>query len=242
MTVVYQWPKEWYVFTQQSFPLRSKSQVSSRPWAGGNSIFGPHAQLWMPTMSGVVKEKYEWQNISAFISRLGGQAGLLRIGHSIRLRPQYSRANAPGSRSTWSDGSSFTDGSGFSSGLLPPTAYVSAPASRGDNNVQIGGLPASIPNVLRPGDLLEFRPNGIADSTPRLHEVVVPGSTDASGKTGVEIRPLLRGGLGVGDMVVLDHPTSVFHLVDDDQGDMQTSVPNMGTFGFSLIEAIENAA
>ncbi|WP_315833892.1 hypothetical protein [Bradyrhizobium prioriisuperbiae] len=193
----------------------------------------------MPSFATTVTDKFLWQKVSAFFSRLGGQAGLLRIGHSIRLRPQYSRA-ANKTTEFFSDGTGFTDGTGFVSGLLPPQVFMAASARRGDKSVTIGGLPVSLTAVLRPGDLLEFRPNGIADGVPRLHEVVVTGNTDSSGRTGVEIRPPLRAGLAAGDMVALDFPTSVFHLVDDTQADVEMTVPNHGTFGFQLIEAIEN--
>jgi hypothetical protein len=239
MTEIYEYPKEWYRFTKQTFVLRSKSQVSARPWAGGNSVYGPHVQMWMPQFSGVVTEKFLWQKVSAFFSRLGGQAGLIRMGHGLRLRPQYNRANRASSQA-FSDSTTFTDGTGFLSGLLPSTAYVLARASRGDMTIQIGGLPASITDALQRGDLLEFRPNGIADATPRLHEVMVNGSTNSDGQTGIEIRPALRTDLAVGDMVVLENPSSVFHLVDDQQGDMAMTVASQGAFGFSLIEAVEN--
>lgn len=241
MTIpIYEFPLEWYRFTSQTFPLRSKSQVSARPWVGGNSIYGPHAQMWMPTFAATVTEKFLWQKVSSFFSRLGGQAGLIRIGHGIRLQPQYNRENKSGSQ-TWTDGSRFTDGSGFISGLLPSTAFVLTAVDRGAISVQIGGLPASIQNALRRGDLLEFRPNGISDAVPRLHEVMVNGHTDASGNTGIEIRPPLRSGMARGDMVVLENPMSVFHAIDDQQGDVEITTPNHGTMGFSLIEAIENA-
>jgi hypothetical protein len=69
---------------------------------------------------------------------------------------------------------------------------------------------------------------------------MVDGSTDSSGNTGVEIRPPLRAGAAAGDTVILEYPTSIFHLIDDNQGDIEMTVPNQGTFGFTLIEAIEN--
>ncbi len=240
MTAIYEWPREWYRFTTQRFVLRARSQVSSRPWIGGNSVYGPHAQIWMPSMSGIVTEPFLWQNVSAFFSRLEGQAGLLRIGHSIRLRPQFNRQNI-GSQQGWSDGSVFSDGSQFVSGKLPPTAFVLSAASRGDKYIVIGGLLADTPRALRRGDLLEFRPSGIADAVPRLHEVMIDNPTNAAGETGVEIRPALRSSLAAGDMVVLENPMSVFHLIDDSQGELETSLPSRGNFGFSLVEAIENA-
>lgn len=240
MTEIYEYPREWYQFTQVSFQLRSASQISPRPWAGGNSIYGPHAQVWMPQLVATEKDVDVWPSIDAFFSRLGGQAGLLRIGDPSRLIPQYNRALIA-SVATWSDGSTFTDGTGFVSGLLPPTCYIASAASRGDKSVVIGGLPVSLSRALQRGDLFEVRPNGIASATPNLYQIMVDGATNSSGQTGVEIRPPLRQGLQVGDMVVLDHPTSVFHLIDDSQAEMQITVPIISNFGFSLIEAIENA-
>jgi hypothetical protein len=241
MTEIYTYPVEWYRFTQQTFALRSMSQVSARPWAGGNSVYGPHVQMWMPQFTGAVTEKYLWQKVSAFFSRIGGQAGLIRMGHGLRMRPQYNRARkktAPAS--SFSDDAAFTDGTRFVDGMLPSTAFLACQSYRGDKYVVVGGLVPSLQSALLPGDLLEFRPNGIADGVPRLHEVMVTGPTDSEGRTGVEIRPALRADLSAGDMVVLENPTSVFHLIDDQQGDIEMTVASQGTFGFSLIEAIEN--
>ncbi|MCK1669442.1 hypothetical protein [Bradyrhizobium sp. 153] len=179
-----------------------------------------------------------WQARAAFFSRLGGQAGLLRISDPARIAPQYNMARAP-TIAGFSDGSSFSDGSGFANGMLPPTAYVAAARSRGDSDLVVGGLPASIPAALQPGDLLEIRPNGVPADFPHLYEVMVPGATNPTGQTGVEIRPRLRRDIAPGDMVVLSYPTSVFHLVDDSQGEIELSAPNFANHGFSLVEAIE---
>lgn len=239
MTEIYTYPVEWYQFTQISFQLRSSSQVSARPWAGGNSIYGPHVQLFMPKLTVTTQDVDTWPAMDAFFSRLGGQAGLLRIGDVSRLTPQYNRSLAA-SVSLFSDGTSFTDGTGFVSGLLPSTCFIGAAASRGDKYAVISGLPASISRAMRRGDLFEVRPNGIASVCPNLYQVMVDGSTDTSGNVGVEIRPGLRMDLADGDMVVLNTPTSVFHLIDDSQAEMTITPPLLSDFGFSLIEAIEN--
>lgn len=240
MTEIYSYPIEWWRFTQVSFQLRSASQISARPWAGGNSIYGPHVQIWMPKLTATVQNVDLWPQMDAFFSRLGGQAGLLRMGDPSRTSPRYNRLLVP-PFATWSDGSTFTDGSGFASSLLPPTCFLAVAANRGDKNVVIGGLPVSVANALSRGDMFEVRPNGIAGATPNLYQIMIDCPTNSSGQAGVEIRPALRQGFAVGDMVVLDHPTSVFHLVDDQQAEMQITVPVLANFGFSLIEAIENA-
>jgi hypothetical protein len=194
----------------------------------------------MPKLTASIQDIDTWPQMDAFFSRLGGQAGLIRMGDPSRTQPRYNRLLVP-PFSTFTDGSAFTDGSGFASSLLPPTCFLASAANRGDNSVVIGGLPVSTANVLSRGDLFEVRPNGIPSATPNLYQIVVDGPTDSTGAAGVEIRPALRQGLSAGDMVVLDHPTSVFHLIDDNQAEMQITAPVLANFGFSLIEAIENA-
>lgn len=241
MTDVFEFPREWYSFLKIVFRLRSSSQVSSRPWAGGNSVYGPHAQIWMPQLTVAQIVGDGWQARSAFFSRLGGQSGLIRISDPSRVAPQYNTSRLA-SAETWSDGSVFSDGSGFVSGMLPPTAFLVSAQSRGATSVVIGGLPVSLTPALRRGDLFEIRPGGVAGLVPHLYEVQVDGPTDSSGRSGVEIRPPLRTDVMAGDQVVLSYPTSVFHLIDDNQGTIELTAPNLANHGFSLVEAIENAA
>lgn len=238
MSDIYEFPREWYSFLKISFPLRSTSQVSPRPWSGGNSVYGPHAQLFLPKLTVAQIVGDGWQERSAFFSRLGGQAGLLRMSDPARVAPQFNTSVAQ-SLQPWSDGSTFNDGSQWQSGLVPPTAFVAAATSRGSLALQLGGLMASTSRVLRRGDLIEIRPNGMPAMFPHLYEVMVNGSTDATGKTGVEIRPRLRADIAAGDMAVLAWPTSVFRLIDDSQGDIELDAPNFANHGFSLVEALD---
>ncbi|XUM25112.1 hypothetical protein ACRAVF_33805 (plasmid) [Bradyrhizobium oligotrophicum S58] len=238
MTAIYDFPRDWYHFVTLSFPLRAASQVSPRPWAGGNTIYGPHAQLFMPKLTATEIADSSWRAVGAFFARLGGQAGLMRISDPSRLQPRYNMeliAAATG----FSDGALFSDGAGFADGLLPPTVYAAADRAAGSTDVVLGGFPASTLAVLQRGDLLEIRPNGIPADFPHLYQVMVDGDADSSGMTGVEIRPRLRRGIASGDMVVLAYPSSVFHLVDDTQGDIEITVPVVANFGFALVEAIE---
>jgi hypothetical protein len=195
----------------------------------------------MPKFTASVTDENVWPDISAFFSQLGGQAGLLRIGDPSRSECRYNRERRREASQQWfSDGTKFTDGTGWLDGMMPTAGHLTAPAERGDTFVLIGGLLQSTLGALRSGDLIEFRPNGIADGVPRLHEIVRQANTDADGKTGIQFRPALRAGLAAGDMVVLEYPTSVFHLIDDGQGEIEITPPLLANFGFSLVEAIEN--
>lgn len=237
--IVWTYPREWYRFSKLSFQLRSASLVSARPWAGGNNIYGPHAQMWMPKFTASVMEETVWPEISAFFDELGGQAGLLRIGDPSRVTCAYNRARKA-EQEAFSDDTMFTDDTGFIDGFMPSTAYLIAPAKRGDTFAKIGGLLPSTTKALARGDLIEFQPNGVADMTPRLHSVTLQGNTNANGECGVKIAPPLRAGLAAGDQVALDYATSIFHLIDDSQAEIEITPPLFGNFGFSLIEAIEN--
>lgn len=176
--------------------------------------------------------------MSAFMSRLNGQSGLIRIGHGARVQGQYN-VEAVVTREEFSDDTLFSDGTGFLSGTLPSTVIVAEAAARGATSLVVGGLPASLSSVLRRGDLLEIRPGGVAASYPHLYEVMVDGSTDGDGETGVEIRPPLRRSVASGDQIVLSYPTSVFRLMDDDQGSVEVDAARIAGMGFSLIEAVD---
>ncbi len=237
-TPVYEFPWEWYTFSRAKYRLQSRSQVASRPWLGGRSVYGPHAQLWVTELTMSQQEDPTRQEIAAFFGRLDGQAGLIRISDPTRLRPWYDRDVTP-TRETFTDATVFTDATGFESGYLPPDVYVLTAADQGDNTIVLGGFPASTAGVLTRGDLLQVKPNGIPGNCPNLYEVMVGAASNSDGEIGVEIRPRLRMGIAAGDQVSLRYPSTVFRLIDDDQGSIEMTPPVVGNLGFSLIEALD---
>lgn len=236
--VVYEFPREWYAFSKVSYRPVSRSQTAARPWIGGKSVYGPHAQFWAGEFVMTQQEDPELQKIAAFFARLDGQAGLLRISDVSRLKPWHDRNLAAGAEA-FSDSTLFTDGTGFEDGHLPPDLYVVEAARRGDNFVVLGGLPASTAACFIGGDRFQIKPNGIAGSIPHLYEMMVGGASDADGRIGVEIRPRLRTDIAAGDQVSLRYPSTVFRLIDDNQGAMEITPGMVGNIGFSLIEALD---
>lgn len=239
MTEMLEWPDSWLQVTSASFRLLSASQMSASPWTKRINVYGPHQQLWIAKMVLIpLAGDYPFR-ISAFLDRLGGMAGLIRIGDPSRRTPYYNKLQTASSQ-TFSDGTTFTDGTGFSSELLPPTAHIEAAAYKGDVNVVIGGLPASAARALRAGDLFEIKVGGVATETPHLYEVVRDSGTDVNGAAGVEIRPPLRADIYIGDQVVLNGARSCFRVIDENQNEityepMAGGAP-LGRLGFSLFE------
>ncbi|TAK50234.1 MAG: hypothetical protein EPO23_03240 [Xanthobacteraceae bacterium] len=238
MTDVWEWPRAWYRVTSSVFQLKKVALAAPHRWTGAASVYGPISQLWTAKLSLTAQDwDDQGQAMAAFLDRLGGQAGLMRIGDVARQIPLRDRASVAASEA-WSDGSHFGDGTGWVSGLLPPTVSLDAAAAKGVTYIVVAGLPASEARVLRAGDLIELRAGGIATATPNLYTLVRDAPTDAAGRTGLEIRPPLRQGFAAGDMVVLSNPTSVFRLLDDDQGEAALTGRRLANMGFALVEAI----
>lgn len=239
MPRVHTWPAEWNKLATLRFYPSAANQVSPSPWVGKGSVYGPHVQLWR--VSATLVPQYDasvWKAISAFFAELSGQKELLRVGDITRFYPQFDLPLDGHVQGPFSDGSRFTDGTGWVEGMLPPNIYATAAANERETSLVVGGLPVSTLNVLRPGDHFEVKRNGIQDATPSLHMVTRRANTDAGGKTRLEFRPWLRKAVAAGDQVTIRGATGVFRCTDDAQGIVDISAPNVGNVGFSLGEAI----
>lgn len=234
---VIDWPRDWWGVVSCEFGLMPRSLTSQSPWTATQSVYGPHVQYWQAKLKFPVMTSDELATREAIIESLGGQSGLLRMGHPFRMSPLFN-SDVDESPSGYSDGTFFDDGSGWANGYLPSTITVWEEADHGGDSVVVTGLPALTNRPLRRGDLVEFRRNGIADLTPSLHRIKRDASTDSSGTTRIEIMPTLRKQLAVGDMCVLDFPTTVFRLMSNDTGFVQRDLSYTGNFEIDLMEAI----
>lgn len=238
MENIWEFPREWYRFTTAKFYLRSRSQSSASPWTGRRNVYGPHAQFWVAELAMANVEPQISFAIEAFFERIGGSAGLIRMGSPMQPEPQWN-AELLASDGPWSDGTAWSDDTLWLDGMLPPMIHVGSAESHGATSAIVAGeLPASTPRVLRRGDVIEFRRNGIADATPSMHRIVVDAPTNASGETRIQFRPPLRKGIARGDMAVLQRAQTVFRLSDDDQVQAGYQPPMYASLGFTLIENV----
>lgn len=235
---IWTWPVEWYSFTSLSMSLKPISVTSPHTWTGGKGV-SRLGQLWLVKVTlGPQAWDENGQAMAAFFDLVGGQGGLVRIGDPVRQRPLRDRLLAASS-AEFSDGSKFSDGTGFDDDYLPNFVTIDAAVQRGATYLVLSGFPASETAVLRRGDLIEFRPNGIPAGGPSLHSVMFNSNSDANGKSGIQISPPLRRDLAAGDMAVLVGATSVFRLIDDEQGVPEISPGNFMATGFALVEAMD---
>jgi len=122
---------------------------------------------------------------------------------------------------------------------LPPQVFVALAGVRGTRFLTLGGFPASTAGVIHRGDLFEVWPNGIPSAFPHLYTAMYDVSSDANGKVGFDIEPGLRADIAIGDPVNLRYASSVFRLIDDTQGELETSDGVLYAGGFSLVEAVD---
>ncbi len=240
---VWEWPKEFRGTVESSFHLMPSSLSSASPYTGEETVYGPQfqrfqAKLTFPAYPGPARnETVNWRILNGFITRLRGRSQFVRLVDYHRMRCQYDVAVSPSSVN-WSDGSTWSDGAGWENGFLPPFVTVDEAAVRGDDSVVLRSFPASLVDVLRPGDLMEFLPNGERRDYSLLHEVTHYCRSNADGKTRVTFQAPLRIGLAPGDAVSLRYPSGVFRLASDGEGVMQRSLGNIGQAGLSFNERL----
>lgn len=234
---IMEWPRGWYQFASGSFTLTSKNLLSQNPFTQRLSVAGPTSQFFQVKVQLGTQDEDVWMGMEGFFAEAGGSKGIIRLADFSRLTPQFNR-ELSSVRTGWTDGTFWSDGSGWQNGSLPTFITVAEAASKGATSVVVTGLPISTARVLRRGDDVEFRRNGIPDETPSLHRIIRDAPTDASGRTLIEFRPGLRKGVALGDMVVLDYPMGNFRLTDDNQAVVERTPPNFGDLGFQLIEAL----
>ncbi len=239
---IWDWPKCWRATTQSQFYLASSSLSSKSPYTGQLTVYGPAVQVWtakltFPRMK-ADDDRMSWREVQAFVSRLKGISGMLRIVDYHRMKTAYDQYAVDPAEQNWSDGTPFSDGHGWVEGFLPPTIEADDAAEEGATSLVVRGLPVNLDKPLRMGDLFEVRPNGIPATHGHLYECVANVKTNGDGKTRLYFEPPLRKGVAAGDMIVIRYPTGVFRLASEQEGVVQRSLLNRGDMGFSLSEVL----
>lgn len=247
IATIWSLPQNQSYVTESRFYLSSDSIDSASPWTGERARALPFLQAWMadltfpsaPDAQGASVDRSSWRDRQGFLTRIRGTSGLIRVYDSFRRRPSYDLLHDP-VLSRWSDGATFSDGSQWASGPLPPYLTVYEAALFEADSVVLTGLPVNTENVLQPSDLMELRPSGTATEYGNLYEVVLPVRSNSSGRARVYFQPGLRQAASVGDVMAIRDATGVFRLTNKDQGIVTRSIGSIGRSGMSLIEHIKD--
>jgi hypothetical protein len=209
------WPWEYWGGTAARFYLRPFNITSLSLLSGQRPVYGPIWQLWVIEWTSPIRVDREWQEMQALLSKVAGQSGLVRMGDPRRVRPLLNR-QVPGT--------------------LPSLVTVGEAEAAESDSLLISGLPANLSPALHAGDLFEIRPDGTPALHGHLYEVHTDADTDENGETRVTLtRPLLRA-VADGAQVVLEQPTTLLRMSDDQQGIAEYMLGAGASISFSAVE------
>lgn len=234
--IVWEWPREWRATIDSQFTLSSSSLNTESPYTGETTPYGPKVQRFVAKLTFPDMRPREHRRVQGWLTRLRGMIGLVRMVDYHRMRPAYDQFDVRPGAQSWSDGTWFSDSSGWVDGYLPPAIVAAETADEGACSLVVSGLPPSLPRPLGLGDLFEVRPNGIPANHGHLYEVVQDARSDADGRARLTFEPPLRRGVAAGDMIVLRYPSSVFRLASDGEGVMSRRLSSIGSIGLTLRE------
>lgn len=232
-------PDDLIKVTESSFRLVPGSLFSTALFTGEVSPYGPVVARFRADLEFAPMVEERWREWEGLIADFEGLSGRIRTYDPVRREPYYNQIVTT-TTENWDDDTTWDDGTGWESGKLPSSVALDAAANRGDKDIQLA-FPSgfeSLSAVLRRGDLLEIRPNGVPVNHGHLYVVRRTANTDASGKTGVQIAPGLRTAAAAGDQVVLEDATTVFRLESDEEGAIQVDTALHGRLGLSLVEVL----
>lgn len=213
----FDWPRDpaWQPMAGR-FHITSVSRMSRSPYSPAIKAINSSA-LWMAEISWNNKENKNTglgQDIQAFLESLEGSANPVRMFDFWRTGARLLKATA-----AFSDGTFFTDGTGWIEGYAPTALNAQ---TKGDRVLVLQGLTANKDFFVR-GDVV-----GVGGY---MYQVMAGARTNAFGQVALTILPGLRANVAISDSVNLDYVTVPMRLVSG--GDSITHNFHW-TEGFSL--------
>lgn len=213
---------------QESWHIDAMTVAGPPSLSGRVQVVRSPAPVWRAKIQPVVTEetrKY-WH---AFLSSLSGRGKAIRLSiltgeAKALLRSRF--GFSAGTSTPHSDGTFFSDGSGYAPPPVALALAVSAAAFDSILDLDLRGLP----NAVEDGDYL-----GIGGSAYHITGIY----PSASGRVKVSVEPLLRKSVTAGAEATL-LPTVVMRLTDDMQGRIERNAGNpIITSTIDLIEVPE---
>lgn len=229
------WPSDLAPFVQAYF-LQPHVGGSESPFSRARKIYELSAPRWVSTMSfrggyaGSSGEALYGGRLDAMLVRLRGGVNRALVYDFRRptrtgLGPALEDSDILGEEFGFTDGSEFSDGTGFivtwSGG--PPASLA---AAQGATTMTWRGFTAGT---------LAFNPGDYVGGDGRAHLVTVAPVVDGEGNVTVTFEPPLDAAIDAGDGI-FTQVTSPFRLVSDEAGANATEVGGPIGMDFQLVE------
>lgn len=218
------WPTGYWIPTASVFKIQTISQMSQSPYSGAIKA-ATSGQLWTCEATFPPMQNRDAHDIEAFLEGLEGPVNPVYM-HDWH-RP-YLRAEEGGPVRQWSDGTLFTDGTGWQDPAW--NLVLGASALAGARSITITGFPAS-QQVLWRGDVL-----GVGDN---LVQVQANVNSDSGGIAMVSILPGLRRGVTSGTPIITVRPKVLMRLAPDADTGIARASTISTEFTLRFVEAID---
>lgn len=222
------WPRHdgTYMWESCIFRVRPIATLSNSPFTGSSKGI-KNGSVWIATLSFNNKSPGETQELQAFLDRLEGPANPVRLYDPLRIYPKkLAASNTSAGAQTFSDGTLFDDGYGWSESQHDISIKTSA--TKGAEEITIKNMPNSTEFFTR-GDLLEI--NGF------LYEAINDLKSDSSGDGTLRILPRLRQDIYAGDYVKIYCPTGLFRM-SENSGAISKDLVKGNPFTIDLFEDV----
>lgn len=227
------WPTD-FAPVNAEFRLQTHTAVSESPFTRQRQILGLSAPRWVANLDLRGGRYTGAPEMDAFIIKLRGPQNRIALhdhrrplgrGDHTSLTEFF--ADTYGDEVGFTDGTEFTDGTGFLVDFTGTPAVATA-AAAGSTSVDLSGYsPNAV--VFRAGDYLEL-------PSKSLHMATETGTAEASGNVTVTFEPPLRATLAAGAAVVTTRPAAWFRLSDDEAGANPTDVQGTSNYRLSFVE------
>lgn len=207
-----------------TFFLRWTNRSSGQSLAGHDQIVTTNSAVWQVEYT--IAAAFDESRIKAFEAFIRSLHGMANIAALKVCDPYRYGAKVSPLQQQWSDGTWFSDGTGWTDGAAVQPLIVTQAAAAGANTIRVG-LTDPVRPALRVGDY--FSVNGW------LYGV----QSSASDGT-VTFEPAARASIPVGTTLTTDPPVIYARLSDDDQGKRAREVLRWGaSITLSFIEAFD---
>lgn len=221
---IFTWPLTKWIPSRGTFRPRPISILSTSPYTAASKSAG-NGSVWVAEQTFPSMETNEAHEFQAFLDLLEQSSNPVWI--PCWPKP-FIRAYNPFAGQPWSDGTYFTDGTGWSDPAWNLVVGVAALA--GSRVVTMSGFPASQP-VLYPGDVVS-----IGNSAIEITSAVL---SDGGGVAMVPFIPGLRSGVEAGTPVVYVNPKILVRLTQDSNSAVEREVVNSTPTTLRFIEAVD---
>lgn len=215
-----------------SFDLVTVNLTSRGMFSGKQITGGPLYQLWQATLPMDQLTETQWRELSALVPWLYASKTPVRLFDPLRQRPlgRVSNATPSSAADPWSDGSFFSDGTGWDSNYYDGLVIAEA-AAGGAETIRFSGAVASEVLAVAAGDLFEV--NGY------LYMAAANARSNSAGEGRISIRPRLREGVAVGDGLKFGRARGTFQITNADGFSLnRASVTRWGAATLTFTEMV----